>query len=365
MECLENIIGLSQTECECLTESLPQGSDELEFNESASGIFLDELEGFNMNVIQGAANCEKGSVWDIMNKAREGAIQDFKNNFLGCVGTQYKPRLKNFSWQLAETTFKKTLTSVAGAYAGMRISPAQIKGGFIYIKKIGILINESVPVTVQIYNNLNGGTLIYTSNPISAVADTLTLATLSTPQELPMWSTSHEQIRYYVLMVMNGTFKPKNNKNECGCAGKPAPWMRWIDLTGAEGDDPSDINSLRVNSTYANGIVVDVDVKCKNSEVICSSEYPLDFENDGNALNMAFAIRLRAGARCYETLLGSDQINRFTMMNREAMGIRIKEWNDEFQKWISYLCENVNPDVNDCLVCRTNKMSLTKSTILS
>lgn len=365
MDCLENIIGLSQTACECLTSKLPEGSDEqIDVNTSESGIYLDELDGFNMNVADGAADCAKGSVWDIMNKARASAIIDFKNNFLGCVGASYKPRLQNFSWQLGESSFKGSLNNVTGPYAGMRISPMQIKGGFIYIKKIGVLINQSVPVTLEIYSNENGGKLIYSSTPVNTTADTLTWATLATPQELPMWSHNTEPIRYYVVMVMSGTFRPKSNKKDCGCSSRAKPYDRWLELTGVEGSDVSDINGFKVDSTYLNGIVVDADVKCKSTEIICSSEYPLDYANDGEALNKAIAIRFRAGAVAYETVLASDQLNRQTLMKREELRDYVNKWNTEFANWIKYLCENVNIDVNDCLICRTNNSSLTKSTIL-
>jgi hypothetical protein len=365
MDCLENIIGLSQTTCECLTDSLPEGSDEgIDANTSESGVWLDELDGFNMNIVDGAASCAAGSVWDIMNKARSGAIQDFKNDLLACVGASYKPRLENFHWQLGESSFKGTLNNVVGPYAGMRISPLQIKGGYIYIKRIGILINESTSVTVQIWSNENDGTLIFTSTPINTTADTLTWATLATPQALPMWSHNTEHIRYYVVMQMSGTFRPKSNKKDCGCSSKAKPYDKWLELTGVEGSDTSDMNGFRVNSTYLNGVVVDVDLKCKSAEFICSDEYPLDFENDGESLNKAIAIRFRAGARCYEKILSSDEINRQTMMKRDELRAYVDKWNAEYVNWIKYLCENVNIDVNDCLVCRVNKTSLIKSTIL-
>lgn len=366
LECLEEIIGLSETTCECLTDEL--GSDELSnYNVSRSGIFLDQLEGFNINVADGASDCSKGGIWDRMSKAVENAKNDFRRNFLGCVGELYQPRLKNFSWQLGQSTFQGTLTTLTGDYAGMRISPLQLKGGFIYIKRIGVLINQSVPVTLQVYSDVDGGTLLFenSSSPVNATANTLTWATLSEPLELPMWNSDGHYIRYYVLMVMNGTFKPKSNKKDCGCAGARRPYDQWLELLGVSGDDTTNLLGFRSNSNYLNGITLDVEVKCKTTEVICSSEFPLDFEFDGGAMNMAVAIQLRAAAKLYEDLLSSDAINRFTMLNRDYAASKINEWNEQYQAAIVSLCENVHIGANDCLMCKTTKTSIQKSLIKS
>jgi lysophospholipase L1-like esterase len=114
-----------------------------------------------------------------------------------------------------------------------------------------------------------------------------------------------------------------------------------------------------------NGLVLDVELKCKMAEIICSSEYPLDFENSADAMNMAVAIQLRAGARLYEDILASPNINRFTMMNRDQMRESINNWNTQYQAAIVSLCENANIDANDCFICKITNTSLTKQTILS
>lgn len=360
--CLQLIIGLSQTECDCLTDQLP--SENFNYKESKSGLYLDELDGFNINKIAGAADCAKGGIWEIMDRARNTAIQDYYTNLLGCIGASYKPRITSFQSQLGEATFKKTLTNSFGDYAGMRISPAQIKGAYIILNKIGVIINEVANVVLKVFSNENGGTLILTSAPIITQANAITWGTLTDPLELPMWSINNEFIRYYIVMEMNGTFKPKDNKKDCGCSSKSKPYDKWIALDGVDGSDTENMNSFRVNSTYLNGIIAQVEVKCDTKEVVCSDVYPPDYENDPNMINAAVAIRFRAAARCYEELLSSELINRTTMMNREEIRRYIDLWNTEFQNWIKYLCENFNPEVNECLICRTTNRSLTKSTIL-
>lgn len=364
MDCLDNIIGISETECECLTDQLPASSDEAPtYNVSASGIFLDDLEGFNINIASGADDCADGGIWQRMAKAIENAKKDFVRSFLSCVSQLYISRLKNFSWQLGRSQFTGSLTSITGTHFGMRISPLQLKGGFIYIKKIGIIINQSVPVTVQVYSDADGGTILFenSATPVNAIADTLTWATLSTPLELPMWDSSGHYIRYYILILQTGNFKPKNNQ-DCDCSGK-RPYLQWLDLIGVEGSDVTNLLGFRSSGKYMNGITLDVDVKCKTTEVICSSEYPLDFVDDGNAMNMAVCIQLRAGARLYEDILSSDNINRFTMLNREKAQQNIDKWNGQYQEAVIKMCEDVHIEANDCLICKQNKTRLQKNLI--
>lgn len=366
MECLKNIIGLSKTKCECLTDQLPTGSDEIpDYNISASGVYLDKLPGFNINIASGADDCAKGGIWDRMYEARENAILDYKTNLLGCLGTRYKSRINNFSGQLGLAKVQGNL-NLSTLYAGQKISPRQIKGGFIYLNKIGILINQNANVTLYVYSNKDGSTLLYSSTPVAATANTLTWAQLSAPLELPMWDDSMSQIQYYVFMGLNGTFQPKNNKNGCGCgSGGKEPYLNWLEISGANGNSPTNLSSMKITKTELNGIVLGVDVKCKTSEIICSSQFPLDFENDPNALSKAYAIRFRAAAILYEDLLGSDNINRFTMLHRDEIYKSITEWNDKFMEWVNYECENSQSiHENDCLVCKEGKNDIIKRNIV-
>lgn len=361
MDCLNGIIGLSETTCPCFIDD----DEPSDYNESASGIYLDQLDGFNIELAAAADDCARDGIWARMERSLRNAIFDYKNNLLGCIGLNYKPKINTVNVQLSDSTFQGS-ANITQNYAGIKITPLQIKGGVIVIKKIGVLVNASVPVTVKIYSNVPSNdtqsTLIYTSTPINATADTLTWAALSTPLELPMYSY-HKSIKYYVVFDLDGTYQPKNNKKDCGCNGKVQPYLQWMDFTGVVGNDIDNPDTTFTNTTYSNGIVLDIQLKCKTSEIICSDEYPLNFEDDSYALNMAYAIRFRAGAKLYEELLNTGVINRYTLLNREYVANKITEWNNEYMNWINYLCANANFDQNDCLICRTTATSLVKTSI--
>lgn len=360
MDCLDNIIGVTETDCDCLLQGA--GSDELSAAQTSdSGVFLDGLEGFNLTYVKsGDDDCARGGLFERSLKAIENAKQDFKTNFLACVGSTYKPRIDPLTVQLAGTTFSGSL-NLSENYAGLKLLPMQVKGAFISLRRVGIMVNTSVPVVIKVFSNENDSTLIYTSSPINATANTLTWATLAEPLELPMWSYN-TNIRYWVVYALDGTYQPKNTSKDCGCAGAQRPYLRWMDYEGTKGNDDSNMASFQ-GTNGANGLSLDIDIRCKTQEIICGDENPLDFENDPDSMGIAFAIRFRAAARLYSEVLSSTNINRGTLLDREAAQKQVNEWNGLYTDWVNFLCGNVENGGNGCWVCRDTATTLHKSTI--
>lgn len=61
--CLDTVIGLSRTVCNCYED---QPAD---YDVSDSGLYIDELEGLNLQIAGGAADCEQGGVFDLLQKS--------------------------------------------------------------------------------------------------------------------------------------------------------------------------------------------------------------------------------------------------------------------------------------------------------
>lgn len=361
MICLENIIGLSRTECECKTGTQPQGSDEFN-NESLSGIYLDEIDQFNLSVAESAADCDKGSLWEIMRKSVDNATEDLKTHLLGCINKRYKPRANNFSGQLGSSDFTSTL-NISNQQCGIKITPAGYEGSYIYLNRIGVLINQSVNVTVKVYKVINyiAEELGEFTTGSAVTANTLTWMNLGDDYlTLPCHDNAGKPY-YYVLLQLDGTYQPKNNKRDCGCGGIKRPYLSWMDFKGTKGD--SDFQTFRETSEI-NGLTLDVDIKCNQSELICTEEHPFDFEGDGNARELAYAIRLKAAAKVYAAILSSTNINQYTLLNREKMEENMNAWNAEYSQWVEWFCQNINVKNNDCMICRDGK-NIIKGNILA
>jgi len=358
MDCLNNIIGLSETTCNC------EGTPPAEYNESKSGIFLDQLEGIELKALQGAESCEDGGLWDLMTRARRNGINEFTSDLLACVQQTYRPRKSNWTGILGQTTFNSTI-SPATTHAGIKVNALNLKGAYMTVKRIGVLVNYTGNVTIKVFSNENLSTLIQ-SYVVPAVANTLTWFSIPVPLELPLWSYNVSAINYYVLLdLTSAPFLPLNNKKDCNCGGNSTkPYLNWIDFIGGKTSNINDFSSFQTSSNKELfGLVLDAAMTCKMAQVICTDEEPLDFENDGYAKKMAYAIRFKAGQILLQDLYNSPNINRFTLMDRERLVAYIKYYGEEYSKWIDFLCQNVQIDNNCCYVCK-NDNGLIKTRLL-
>jgi hypothetical protein len=219
------------------------------------------------------------------------------------------------------------------------------------LNRIGLALNTSDTVSVSIYNNDENTTTPIATYSINTIANQLVYATLATPLELPLWSRNVSKIEYYIVYD-RGTMQPKDCKVDCLCGGKAAPWKQWVSANGISGTGTD--YSLFNRNEYSNGLVLDIDLRCQASQLICSDERPLDFENEGWDMQIAYAIRWKAAALAFQKFLDSDELNRYTTMDREkTYGMR-NHARKMYSEFIEYLCNNKTID-SGCLRCKQNQ----------
>lgn len=344
--CLENIIRLSRTECECFDTDKPS-----DYNEGQSQVYLDELDGLDLKTLKGAEACGPGGIWDMMQNSRENATLMFKADILAGINESFKSKRPAYSGIIGKTAFTNSLNLSANT-AGAKISFPRIKNGTIKIKRIGLIFNASVGVTIDVYDNDQNQTTPIASYSINSVADNVEWATLSTPLELNLWSENTSRLEYYFVYNRTG-FQPKNNKGDCGCGGIIPAWRNWINIEGIKGNG-TNYQSFST-SAELNGIVLDAELKCNNTSLICSDSSPLDFDGDGIAMHIAYCIRYKAGEMLLEKILASSNINRYVLLDREALWGKRNHYRKQYNDYIQYLVNTIDVDGSDCLVCRGNK----------
>lgn len=357
LDCLDNIIGLSKTTCECFEDFKPS-----DVNESQSGIFLDELEGLNLKMVDGIVDCEEGNIWDILVESRAEAIKSFKADLVASLFTKYKSKRQPFSGVIGSQKFKNSL-NISNAYAGVRIYAANIISGIMSVKRIGLVFDTTSIFDVVVYNSLTD-TAIATYT-VQSQANELSWFTLPSALNLDMnYEAASENPNYYIIYQLAG-FQPKDIRVGCGCSStmykyywntsNPAfrsyekdRWSEYIMLTGVKGDVIADRDTWST-SEQLNGIILDVDFKCLINDIICKSE--LDFVSNEIGITMAYAIRYKAGMNVLEKILASPHPNIYTMTDRERMMGKKNTYTKEYSTRISYLTEQINYRANDCLTC--------------
>lgn len=359
-DCLNKIIGLSETDCECFDTGKP-----VDANVSNSGLFLDQLDGINLKLASADEDCEEGGLWDILAKSRNNAIADFKSDLQSALLTRYKQRRQPFIGQIGSTSYKNNL-SLTSTYAGVEFFCDQIVGGTMKIRRIGLLFANSGTFTISVYSNVDEGLVDQYS--VTAIANTLTWFTIPGGLSLEMDNETGTYPRYFFVYEVAQSGQPKDIQGGCGCntnknykyywnTNEPKfasfekdRWSEYVMLTGVTGET----NTLLGRDSwgtqnYLNGLVFDVAFTCAIKDLICTEQF--DYETNPLALVMAYAVRYKAGIILLDKILASGEINRYTMMDRERLMGKKNTYAKEYQSRIDYLVEQINYKANDCLVC--------------
>jgi len=355
--CLENIIGLSKTDCPCYEDDKPE-----DFDISKSGLFLDELDGLELKAIESDIECGDGSIWEKMETAVANAKIKWRTDFMKCIGDDTKARRKAFYGLIGLTEWTKSVV-VSTDYLGERLRTCNIKGGEFTLKGIKTLMDNSATFTVEIYNNLSPTPIVSLAN-INAVADVITDNVLAPDPLLtfPLYSEECDELEYYILYKPEGAFAPRNNRASCSCSKRPE-WEKWADIQGVSGDDIAD-RELWSSTKEANGLLLDLQFNCNTSELICGgTNSEIDFENDDKAMTMAYGIRYEAGRSLIDNILGSGNVNRYTMLPSDALWNLRNQWVERYEEMLAYFCQETEINSNDCLMC--DDKTINKTSILS
>lgn len=354
--CLKNVIKLSRTQCECFDNGKPD-----DYNSGQSEVYLDELDGLQLEPLLASEGCEQGSLWDMMARARANATMEFKTDLLMCINSNMQSRRHNFQGIIGDAAQNATLNLTTDR-AGIVIRPYEILGGYFELKRIGLLFNATSPITIKVFSNEDMENEIASYN-MNTTANVLQYVTLSEPLKLPLWSNDVNNIEYYIVYDLTGAYLPKNNKLDCGCGGRSdVSYKSWITLHGISGNVGTDYSNYSTTKEI-NGLLLDGIFTCDSTRLICSDEYPLDFVN-GKGLEIAYAIRFRAAVTLVQKILDSGEINRYTLLGREALYGKRAHFQKKYEEWLMWLCQNTTVVNTDCLMCKPSS-TFVKGTILN
>ena len=353
--CLRNLIGISETDCECYSEK-PE-----DFNTSIAGIYLDQLAPLNM--IAGLENCEDGTLWEIYDEARTEGITKFIADINALLLVSNKLRFPQWKGKVGDPRSKSVL-SPNGNFSVLRLYCRDIRSGKLIIKKIGTCFSQTGTCQVGVYDNLGNIHGIY---DLTTIANSFYENDI-TPLELPTHNDNIKNIEYY-LVYANGANKPRDNKLACcgkfsGIFNPDSPyfekhidrsdfWARWVMVAGTTITDISQLSDrdLSLGATdYTMGLTVDLELKCETEENICLED--VKFEHPQLYLAMATCIRYKASGFAMNKLMTTDRLSRAIMINREQIADFKKEWESDYNKLMPYITENIDTTLTDCFVCK-------------
>lgn len=343
------------------------------YSESLSGLFITDL--LPEEEIKGLEGCDK-TIWDVITKARETAIKDFKATLNATMANRYKVRHGTFKGFIGSDKNAGTLTT-AMDYAGIRIRTAGMRSGYLKITRIMTMFSAVGTITATVYkarimDEETGET------DLEVVVPAFVLNTANGPAinavniELPLLGDFSDTQDYLLAYAYNPANAPRLNKLYCQPCSQNAympidynannypsrkeypakiAWHNFFLIGGWEGDIAGGQTEIPAQATeYLNGLSLEVEAGCDMSAGLCGMVET--FGSNPFSMSVATAIQRRSAAILMRKRLASSQPNRSNAVNREGVEKELRTWEAEYSEIINYLATNAPETANDCLECK-------------
>lgn len=354
MDCLDNIIGISRSDCPCIQSDLPPGH-----NISTSGLFMDELaeSPIKLSAIKSIADCGR-SMGKILTDSRLQAIAELKREVYKQLNGRFKQRYKGYTGNAGSSTFTNNL-NISSDYAGVLISSKNVKGSSFTLRNIYTFFNATATFQLFVYRGYQG------DNTIELVGQFTVNTTaggdhsnpITPEQEYYLSDDSGKVINYYFLYQLQGQL-PKDNVTSCGCGNTEVDMKQFITVQGITGNDLNAIIGFG-KSNRINGLMLNITANCGNEGIICSA-----MDNPEINAAVAHSIQKKAVEFLIKAILNSDIISRDNLAKREQMAHNSYGLAKRFTNDVQWIAENMTLDNNDCYVCNPGKAAYVKTGIL-
>ena len=338
--CFENLVALSRTDCECYDlEEIVQKTN--------FGLFLDEHEGIDLQLIQNALKCGE-DLQKNYNRIYENALNFLESDLQVEISNQYKQRYSTYVGRIGERKYSRTVP--ASTLAGIKLDTTNAEGASIVLKAIHFYFANTGELTLSVYKN--GEKL---EDDYTVTIDTsAVLFELPSPLILPITENGIRN-EYHLFYETNG-LQPMDNKTTCNCSGIENARKKYLTPKGVSGET---FETLKDNSTYAYGMSLEVTISCSIDNLVCGFMLDSTFER-----RFAIAQWYKMAVLTIEALFASREINFDTFSDRDYLYGRNNKFAKEYSGIVTWLSENTNIHESNCFICNSNKvMSMGKNLI--
>jgi hypothetical protein len=364
-QCLQKYIGLVDEKklpplCPCLNEKekLNAAFSAGSIFSSESGYFISDLIDFDEAVFS-IKKCDKESVFSLLNDARTLATKDLISDLQMNIMDSYDSRYTNDTSKLGET--KETNIIQSNEWSSIIISYDQIKGGGLYIDEIAIGLADGTgrtDISLFVYKSSDMSNPIWsTIGGLSATGGTWTNIKLCDPIYLPFKDYDDCEVDSYVIMwdsLGDNVFK---NKTDCGCGSK-TKYKQHYNVQGATFNGGDMVNCSR----HTFGLSIKAKFICNPLDYICTLQECGDYAMS-NVLSKA--LQFKAASNMVTQILDSNNINYYTLLNRENLFGKISHFEKRYGEYVDYITDQMeHRKYSDCLKCKESKRRIFKKSIL-
>lgn len=369
LNCLDNIIGLSPSDCGCWDASKPVDFETL--NASSSGLYVLQPNTIPIRWTNSAADCENGGVWQLAIQARETAIRDFVADYLGHTKRVKTEKFLPFS-VIGDSYYKKS-ELVKSTFAAVYLEPYEIRGAKLRIDSVDIAfwtgITAPTSIDISIYSSLDLTTPLATATANVTANKQYFTATFSSPfiKDLGTIREDLDERLFIAYEIPVGAI-PVSNNIEKGCQCSRAnkyrdnPFLQILCAGGVQASSIENLNKPVFGNNTMQGLVINSSMECDYYSWLCDlAQKPNDtqvFSGQRLSLGMALADGIQAKAiyNLAQSILMSGRINHYTMvLDPKQLYMIQNHYAKIYQAAIKNIVYYMPADVSDCLMCANNK----------
>lgn len=377
LNCLDNIIGLSPSGCNCWDDTKPVDFETL--NASSSGLYVLQPNTIPIRWTNSSADCENGGVWQLAIQARQTAIRDFLTDYLGHTKRVKSEQFLPFT--VIGDSYNKKAEVLKSSVAGVWLEPYEIRGANLRIDSVDIAfwsgIGAPTNIDISIYSSLDLTTALATATANVTANKQYFTATFPTPFIKDL-GTIREDLneRLYIAYTIPVGATPVSNNIEKGCQCSRAnkyrdnPFLQILCAGGVQANSILNLEHPVVGTNTMQGLVLNASMECDYYTWLCNlAQKPNDsqvFSGQRLSLGMALADGIQAKAifNLAQSILMSGRINHYTMVLDPKQLYAIQNhYMKIYQAAIKNIVYYMPADVSDCLVC-ANKKTMNKGQIL-
>jgi hypothetical protein len=329
------VIGLSRQDCECIPQ--PGASMDESFTSvidvasSLSGLWLDETEGLSLKLADSSRDCGDGSVWEVMDKAREAAIKHFEADTLSRLTQAYDEARQAYVGTIGTLSYRG---KVDKGQEGFTIQRADLPGTTLFVDRVGAVVAYDGEVRISFVAvdkdpQTGKDTPARKSFVVVCSAYTPTLLQLPEQVRVPM---NGEEFTVEIELAEGGV--ALSNNIPCGCGLKDKI------LSGYFPEFPSS----------AGGAILEGSITCDPMSVVYNNYKT----RKDIAQVVAFMLRYKAAELLLEAIASSGEISRFTMMSRETLWGKRNHFRAEYATRLDFLSgvNGYNIKLASCFACK-------------
>ena len=375
LSCLNNIIGLSETNCACFDDGEP-----VDYNSSLSGFYLDNDFGLTLDFTNSASDCARGGVWDILESSRKQAINKFLKDYAFALNTMKKYRFQDVEGEIGSRKFNGTYTNSKN-FVGYRIRPYCIIGAKYRLDAVllsGRNIVAPIDTEVRVYSELDLTTPIATTTVSLTTSNQFVRAQFDTPVILDL-NPDEEDIDYYIVFDASA-LTLQNNEIKRGCTCNARSYYRtnkflaYADFNGIEADSFDTLNANNVRLTNkAYGLLLEGSLQCDYISQLCTLTNSFSFDTavvpSGSGkyyhlgATLAAIIGHKAAYIAADKILTSTNINSIVLTRREELETIKYKNKAQYEKSLQFFVKNLPNDFTDCFTCKNPNFAAVMSLV--